>query len=104
MANKKRHCYSDLVKNCVVSFLDIDGMRHSVEVQAESLYEAAAKAFKIFKDHDCAPGLASRLEVEVRSSVTHALTVKKLKEWIDGGSKSPNEAVVKQRLRKILAD
>jgi len=26
---------------CVVSYLDIDGLRHSVEVDAESLFEAA---------------------------------------------------------------
>ena len=91
------------MKTCIVSCLDSIGIRHSVKVQAESLYEAAAVAVRIFKDHDCAPGPASRLDVEVRSSVTHGLTVKRLEEWIDGGAKSPNEAVIKQRLKKILA-
>ena len=29
------------------------GLRHSVEVQAESLYEAALLALKVFQAHDC---------------------------------------------------
>lgn len=88
---------------CVVSFVD-GGLRHTVEVQAESLYEAAALAIRIFREHHCEPAPATELEVEVRSSVTHAITPKKLQTWLNGGAKSPKEAVIKERLRSLLCE
>lgn len=38
---KAKRCYDLFVKRCVVSYVDSEGLRHSVEVNAESLYEAA---------------------------------------------------------------
>jgi hypothetical protein len=87
----------------VVSFLDVLGIRHTVEVQAETLFEAAALAISAFREHECEPGDISQLEVEVRKSVTHTVTPRKVREWIDGGSRSPREAVMKDRLRSILS-
>ena len=66
------------------------------------MYEAAAKAVRIFKEHDCEPGAMAQLEVEVRTSVTHTLTVKRLCEWLSGGARSPSEGVIKERLRELL--
>ena len=88
--------------SCVVSYLDTDGMRHTVEVEAESLYEAALLAIRTFRQHDCEPGQLSRLEVEVRTSVTHMVTPRKIHEWLNGGAKPPKEAVMKERLRALL--
>ncbi len=87
---------------CSVSYLDTEGLRHTVEVQAESLYEAAVLAMRTFKEHHCEPGPISKLEVEIRSSVTHTVTPKKIHEWLNGGSKTPKEAVMKERLRGLL--
>ena len=77
------------MKHCIVSFVDFGGIRHSVEVQADSMYEAAAAALETFHEHDCSPGIGSELEVQVRSAVTHMLAVKKLKDWADLGGGSP---------------
>ena len=90
------------VASCVVSYVDTEGLRHSVEVQAESLYEAAVLAIRIFRQHDCAPAEASRLEVEVRSSVVHTVTLRRVREWLSGGSKTPKDAVIKERLKALL--
>lgn len=87
---------------CVVSYLDTEGLRHTVEVEAASLYEAAVLAMRIFKQHDCEPGAISKLEIEIRSSVTHTVTPKKVHEWLNGGAKTPKEAVMKERLRSLL--
>ncbi len=87
---------------CVVSFVDCEGIRHTVEVEAESLFEAAALAIKTFKQHDCEPGLITKLEVEIRSAVTHTVTPKRIHEWLLGGARSPKEAVVKDRLKNLL--
>ena len=87
---------------CVVSFVDCEGIRHTVEVEAESLFEAAALAIKTFKQHDCEPGLITKLEVEIRSSITHTVTPKRIHQWLQGGAKSPKEAVMKERLRALV--
>lgn len=87
---------------CFVSYLDLSGIRHQVEVEAGSLYEAAALAVKAFRDHDCEPGPLSQLEIEIRTSVTHTLTVKKLHEWLNGGAKTPRDVVMKDRLRELM--
>jgi len=89
--------------SCIVSYLDTEGLRHAVEVEAGSMYEAAVLAVKIFREHDCEPGALSKLEVEIRSSVTHTVTLKKIQEWVTGGAKSPKEAVAKERLRELLS-
>jgi len=87
---------------CFVSFLDVSGIRHQVEVEATSMYEAAALAIKAFRDHDCEPGSLSQLDIEIRTAVTHTLTVKKLREWLNGGAKTPKEVVIKDRLRELI--
>ncbi|HJT65763.1 MAG TPA: hypothetical protein VJ749_04885 [Pyrinomonadaceae bacterium] len=87
---------------CFVSYLDLSGIRHQVEVDAGSLYEAAALAVTAFKEHDCEPGQLSQLDIEIRTSVTHTLTVKKLLEWLNSGAKTPKEVVIKDRLRAIM--
>lgn len=88
--------------SCVVSYLNTEGLRHTVEVDAESLYEAAVLAMQRFKQHDCEPGALSKLEVEVRTSITHTVTPKKVYEWLHGGAKTPKDAVLKERLRSLL--
>jgi hypothetical protein len=91
-------------QQCIVSFVDPDGLRHSVEVQAGSMYEAAALALRTFRHHKCGPGEASRFEVEVRSSVVHTITVRRVQEWLGGSAKDPKEAATKHRLRELLTD
>jgi len=91
-----------LVASCIVSYIDTEGLRHTVEVQAESLYEAAVLAIRTFKKHECEPGQVSTLEVEVRSSVIHTITPKRMYEWLNGGARTPKEAVMKERLRGLL--
>ena len=90
------------MRSCVVSYLDIEGIRHTVEVEAESLYEAAVLGMRVFREHRCEPGDLSKLEVEIRSSVTHTVTPKKVREWLDRTAKSPKDAATKQRLREML--
>jgi hypothetical protein len=90
-------------KTCTVSFRDSDGVQHSVEVGAETLYEAAVLALKSFRDQECTPGPAAHLAVEVKSpSVTHTVVARKIEEWLEGGARSPKEAIEKRRLRQLL--
>jgi hypothetical protein len=88
----------------VVSFIDTEGIRHTVEIEeAGSLYEAAALAIHAFQMHKCEPGDISKLEVEVRSSVTHTVTPRKVREWLNGSAKTPKEKLTKDRLRGLVS-
>jgi hypothetical protein len=100
--NQRKVLGSAAMARCIVSFLDIDGMRHTAEVEAESLYEAVCLAVRTFRQHDCAPGRLSEIEVEIRSSVTHTVKLYKIHEWLQGGAKSPKEAISKERLRGLI--
>jgi len=88
---------------CVVSYLDTSGIRHTVEVDAQSLFEAAVLAIRVFREHDCEPREANQLEIEVRSSVVHTVTIRKIHDWLSGGARTPKEAVTKERLRSLLS-
>jgi len=91
------------VARCIVSYLDTDGFRHTVEVGAESLFKAGALAIRAFRQHHCEPGSLSQLEVERRTSVTHAVTPKKIQDWLDAGPRSPREFLLKELLKELLA-
>jgi hypothetical protein len=94
------------LKTCSVTVTDSAGVRHSVEVIAESLFEAAAMGLAALKkDGWTAPiGPAARLEVEVRETVVrHTLTVVQIERWLQGATASPNERVKKDRLRALLS-
>ena len=91
-------------RTCTVSFTGPDGIRHSVNVQAETLYEAVALAIRAFREHDCAPGAASDLDVEARSpGVTHTVSIAKVQAWLASSAKSPSDKIMKERLKGLLA-
>ena len=90
------------MKLCIVSYIDPGGIRHAAEVQADSMYEAAAAALESFYAHDCAPGSSTELEVQVRTAVTHTLSVKKLQDWANQTAVSPRDSTLKQRIKAAL--
>ena len=92
------------VKKCIVSFKDTEGFRHAVEVEGESLYEAVALAARSFNDHGCPPGCASQIDIEGKApAVTHTVTLNRVRDWVNAGAKSPQERVLKERLKELLS-
>jgi hypothetical protein len=90
-----------------VSFKAATGVFHGVEVEADSLYEAAALGLARLKKDGWIEGLgpATRLEITVREPATHhAITVDRLNRWINGTTSSPEETLKKARVRALLAD
>ena len=94
------------VRTCVVAFCDTEGITHSVEVAASSLYEAAVMALHLFEQATLTaaePGPASRLTVTVKGPAEiHELTMARLQAWLQSAGKSPNEHALKSRLRGLL--
>ena len=90
---------------CRVSFADVRGVRHSVEVEAESLYEAAILGIRRLNQDPWVErvGPATVLDIEVREpSTAHALTLQQVERWLAGATTNPNEASKKAKLKMML--
>lgn len=95
------------LQTCLVTFEDLAGIRHSTEVQAESLYEAAALAIRAFRTSgmlEQMPGPASRFQIEVKTPmVRHEVSVGHVQRWLNQGGTNPMEEAKRKRLRDLLA-
>ena len=92
------------MKVWLVSFTDPDGFRHSVEVQADSLYEAVAIAARSFTDAGFPPTQGTELDIEVKApAVTHSVKLNRVQAWVNGVAKSPADKVLKDRLKDLLS-
>jgi hypothetical protein len=90
---------------CTVSFQSPTGIRHAVDVEAETLYEAAGFGLARLKKDGWIEGLGpgSRLEIQVREPATvHSLTVQQLHRWIESGTKSPADVLRRTRVKQQL--
>jgi len=93
------------LRTCTVTFTDVRGIRHGVDVQAESLFEAAVLALQILRKDGWVEqiGPSTKLEVEVREPCTkHTVTMLQVQRWLDGAAPGPNERVKKDRLKGML--
>ena len=94
-------------RSCRVSFTDSEGIEDAASVSAASLYEAAASAIAEFRRCGFVEsifGAATRFTVLVKApEEEHTVSMAKIRSWLDGGAKSPNEQVQKNRLRDLLA-
>jgi hypothetical protein len=92
-------------KACSVSFVDVRGVRHTVEVEAESLYEAVVLGVRRLRKDTWTEqvGTATVLDVEVREPATkHSISLRQVERWLGGATSNPNEAVKKAKLKMLL--
>ena len=88
-------------RTCLVSFVDPSGIRHTAEVTADSLYEAAALGISRLKRDGWteALGVATSLDIEVREpSVRHSITVKQIQKWAEATAVTLPHTPAKDRL------
>jgi hypothetical protein len=93
------------VRRCSVTFTDHRGARHTVEVSAESLYEAAALGLRELQACEWveAIGPSARLQVEVRQATSrHEITPAQIRRWCDSTAISPDERLRKDRVGALL--
>jgi hypothetical protein len=94
-----------VLRTRTVSFVGQSGVRHAVEVTAESAYEAAALGVSALRNSGWADSIApgTELEIHVREPATsHRLTVRQIQRWCDGVAVSPDETLKKRRLKQLL--
>jgi hypothetical protein len=94
------------LKSCNVSWEDEHGHRHSLEVTAESLYEAVAQALAAFRSDGWLGeiGRGQTMTVCVQQpAIEHQVRIAEFENWLGTSGKSPAEMSLKVRLRSILA-
>lgn len=89
-----------------MTFTDLDGLCHTAELEADTVYEAAVLALQIFKKSEFVqipPGLASRFQVNVRGPVvSHEVSLVQVRDWVNRGSGNPAEILRRNRLKEML--
>jgi hypothetical protein len=81
-------------------------MEHSVEVTAESVYEAVARGLQTFRSHewiaDIGDGLTTVTVRVTEPAPEHHVRMKDFQRWLKVPGKTPAEVVAKERIRAIL--
>jgi hypothetical protein len=94
------------LRTCTVVIHDLNQTAHSLDVTAETLYEAVAQALAVLPDHhwvdEIGKGLTT-VSVTIRHpEVTHTVKIQDFESWLNRACKSPAETVLKTRLRQML--
>jgi hypothetical protein len=93
------------VRSCRVTVQDLEGVAHTVEVTAESLYEAVAQGLAAVPRSDWVAGFQQGIvKVSVADvRVEHQVRLADFTKWLERrNAASPREMVQRQRLRTIL--
>jgi hypothetical protein len=89
-----------------VTIQDMEGVTHTVEVTAATLYEAVAQALAVIRGSEWVAGVAQGLNV-VKVSVAdvrveHEVRLMEFTKWLEKYGGSPRETSDRQRIRAIL--
>jgi hypothetical protein len=94
------------VRSCRVTIQDMDGVSHTVEVTAATLYEAVAQGLAAIRGNEWVAGIAQGLNVvkvsvaDVR--VAHEVRLLDFTKWLERVGGSPREVSERHRVRAIL--
>jgi hypothetical protein len=94
------------LRACRVTLEDMNGVTHTVEVTAGTLYEAVAQGLAAMRGNEWVAGIAEGLNA-VKVSVAdvrveHAVKMIDFKKWLERPGGSPREVGQRQRIRAIL--
>jgi|ERR1700683_1619080 len=94
------------VKSCQVTISDMEGIAHTVEVTAATLYEAVAMGLRQLEGNEWVEGIAKGLNtirVSVRNvQVEHTVTMGEFTKWLERRGGTPAEITRKRKGREIL--
>jgi len=84
----------------------MEGIAHTAEVTAATLYEAVALGLKHLRSSDWIEGIPEGITVNIavkNVQVEHSVQMREFKKWLErkGGS-SPAELARRKRIREIL--
>lgn len=94
------------LRKCKVSCFDLSGVEHTVEVTADSLYEAVAQGLRAFRENDWIDEVGrGQTTISVAVSypeVEHKVRIQDFERWLESQGRTPAEMSLKARLRELL--
>jgi|SRR5580704_4482094 hypothetical protein len=94
------------VKSCRVTISNMDGVAHTIEVTAATLYEAVALGLRQLQGNEWVEGIARGLntvKVTVKNvQVEHTVTIGEFTKWLERRGGTPVEMTRKRKVREIL--
>ena len=94
------------LRRCQVTVSDFEGVAHTVEVTASSLYEAVALGLHAIRKSAWAEEIAqgpNDIVVAVSDvAVEHRVPLRKFNEWLGRTAGSPKEVSQRKRARELL--
>jgi len=96
------------LRKCKVSYCDLNGVEHTVEVTADSLYEAVAQGLRVFRENDWINEVGrgqTTISVAVsHPEVEHKVRIQDFERWLESQGRTPAEMSLKARLRELLGE
>jgi hypothetical protein len=94
------------VRSCRVTIKDVEGVKHTVEVTAETLYEAVALGLLAVRGNDWVMEIAQGLNAVqvsvVDIPVEHSVKIQDFNAWLERTAGSPKEISTRSRIKDIL--
>ena len=95
-----------VLRTCTVAVKDVQDVEHSIEVTAETLYEAIATALADLQRDmwvgEIGQGLTTVTVLVQQPPVKHEVKMKDFLSWLGRQGRSPAEVTLKQKLERIL--
>jgi len=96
-----------VLRTCTVAVKDLQEVEHSVEVTAETLYEAVPTAVAALqKDNwvgEIGQGFTTITVLVHQPPIKHEVKMKDFISWLERQGRSPAEVTLKQKLERMLS-
>ncbi len=96
-----------MLRTCKVSVTDMRNIEHTIDVTAETLYEAVAAALAALQQDDWVEEIAEGLNtvgvLVQQQPIKHEVKMKDFLSWLGRAGGAPAEVALRERVRKLLA-
>jgi hypothetical protein len=92
------------VRFCRVTIRDPQGIEHSADVTAESLYEAVALVLKAIRESSWVEDIAQNFAIRILvrdTPVEHTVEFRTFNQWLEQRRRTPKEITTRSRIREI---
>lgn len=94
------------VRSCRVAIKDMEGVKHTVEVTAETLFEAVALGLVAVRGNDWVTGIAQGMNTVqvavVDIPIEHSVKIQDFHAWLERTTGAPKEISKRSRIKEIL--
>ena len=94
------------VRSCRVTIQDMDGVDHTVQVSAATLYEAVARGLSALREEEWVAGIAQGLNVVkvsvISTPIEHSVKMGDFQKWLAREGGTPRDRTDRSRVREIL--